>query len=159
MVRTVQVCAAFPAVDDHPVRLFLDIGSHFPQLSDHGADAVAFLDPQVGDIADDCRSVGKSGDNRQGRGDIRHIAHIHLYALKPVRALHRDPMSGFVDLAPHPGQQRHQIGIALQGRDRHITNRDPAAGDRSGGPEIGSARGIAFDPVFHTLYLPWGMRK
>ena len=44
--------------NDKPIGLFVDVGSHCPQLRGHRRNAIAFLDPQFGGPGDLSRAVG-----------------------------------------------------------------------------------------------------
>ena len=52
------------AVDDQRRLPLLHPGAEFSELSSHRRETIAFLNPQMGDVFDDRRAMGKSGHHR-----------------------------------------------------------------------------------------------
>ncbi len=100
----------------------------------------------MGHPANHCSSFGERGQHRQGRDQIGHGGHVHVYAPQGA-ALDGEPFQGRGQVAAHAGQYRQEINIPLDRLQIQVGDGDPAAGQSRRGPKIRGAGRIRFNII------------
>ena len=129
------------------IRARLHRGAELGKFGRHGRDPVSLLDPPAGDIAQGGNPIGEQREHRQGHRRIGYVIDIGVDGSELAasgRADH-DMMVAQVDFRTHLLQHLGETQIALDAAPADAVDAHRAAGYRSGGEEIRSRRGIAFD--------------
>ncbi len=118
----------------------------------HGVDAVRFLDPPTGDVAQPAGAVGVQGQHGGGHGGVGNQVEVPVEGPEPLAlGHHAAPHHQGAGLAFHPGAHGlDHFGeghVALDAVAADAFDADRAARDGAQPQEVRGGRGVAFDTV------------